>query len=241
MDEIGDNLAAGDGCLIGLVGYAQSGKDSAADALEERGYTRLAFADGVREALYALNPYVPIPRHIQEDWKLWTHMGNTTMHELVEAVGWDRAKTVPEVRRLLQFMGTEAGRDIHGADCWVNRAMAKAPKGGRVVFTDVRFPNEADAIKRRGGYLVRISRPGYGPANGHQSETNIDGIECDMLWHNDATLEDWRQVALHGANQLEARRKKDGRGGYPVGFGILVDKLLSATAKDRAERTEAAG
>ena len=45
--------------IIGLTGYAQSGKDSVADILVKNyGYTRIAFADPIRKLLYETNPAV---------------------------------------------------------------------------------------------------------------------------------------------------------------------------------------
>ena len=47
--------------IIGLSGYAQSGKDTVAKVLiEEYGFTRIAFADKIREFLYDLNPQVKV-------------------------------------------------------------------------------------------------------------------------------------------------------------------------------------
>ena len=46
--------------IIGLTGYAQSGKDTVAKILiEQYGFTRVAFADKIRELLYEMDPPVP--------------------------------------------------------------------------------------------------------------------------------------------------------------------------------------
>lgn len=159
---------------IGLVGYAQTGKDTAAEALAELGYVRVAFADGLRRALYNLNPLVQSGDEV------------VYLRHLVDACGWDRAKTECEdVRELLQRMGTEAGRDIHGEDCWVDLGIREAEKHDKVVFTDVRFPNEAAAVRRWGGGLIRIERPGTGPVNSHVSDQGLAQIACDETWTND--------------------------------------------------------
>ncbi len=47
--------------LIGFAGAARSGKDTAASFLVERGWQRKAFADPVRNMLYALNPDLRAP------------------------------------------------------------------------------------------------------------------------------------------------------------------------------------
>jgi hypothetical protein len=55
------------------------------------------------------------------------------------------------------------------------------------MITDVRFPNEADAVKQRGGYTINVQRlredgqPYYSsdrPAD-HISETALDGYNWD--------------------------------------------------------------
>jgi hypothetical protein len=77
----------------------------------------------------------------------------------------------PEIRGLLQRMGTEVGRQMFGEQVWINKAMEIAEREDNVVFSDVRFHNEADAILRAGGRLWRVTRPGVGPVNSHASRT----------------------------------------------------------------------
>lgn len=160
--------------IIGLCGYAGSGKDEAAKGLVACGWTRIAFADAVREVALAINPV------------LVGDPSNESAFRLADVVcdgQWLIAKAQPEVRRLLQAIGTEAGRKILGENVWVDAAMRKV--AGDTVFSDVRFPNEVAAIRERGGRIVRIERPGVGPVNGHVSETAIDCIEADYTIIND--------------------------------------------------------
>lgn len=158
--------------IIGLCGYAGAGKDTAAAGLIADGWLRVAFADGVREALLALNPEIALA---------------DLSGYLIHWEGWDNLKAnVPPVRELLQRMGTEAGRNIHGPDCWINIAKRKIDAStANVVITDVRFANEADAIRSWGGKVVYIERPGVGPVNGHVSEA-LD-FEPDERLLNDST------------------------------------------------------
>jgi hypothetical protein len=180
--------------MIGLVGYAQTGKDEAAKALAEFGWRRVSFADGVREALYALNPEV--------ECRLFDFLTVWKIRDMVDSVGWEEVKHIPKVREYLQRMGTEAGRDIHGQDCWVNRAMQRAADLPQVVFTDVRFPNEAAAIVARGGIMVSVERPGVGPVNGHVSDTGVADIECQETWVNDGDLNTWRKKVQENLKNL---------------------------------------
>lgn len=111
-------------------------------------------------------------------------------------------------RKLLQLLGTEAGRQIIHPNIWVNALFADWKSGyveqgaGWIeteddypnwIVTDVRFPNEAKAIKDRGGILIRINRPQY-LDNGlvirkdeHLSETALDDYDgFDYVIDNDS-------------------------------------------------------
>lgn len=171
--------------LFGLSGYARSGKDEAAKALEELGYKRVAFADKLREALVALNPivdeFLKFPDPIR-------------VADVVREYGWDGYKATEygdEVRALLQRLGTEVGRNVLGANIWVDAALNNLDPSGRYVVTDCRFPNEFKAVKARGGKVIRISRPGVGPANNHPSETSLDDFLFDAHVNNDGSLEEF--------------------------------------------------
>jgi hypothetical protein len=146
--------------IIGLCGYPGVGKDEIAKTLQFHGFARVAFADPMREALLAIDPLVD------------TDPLCMPLSELVSAWGWDMVKrTCPGVRLYLQRIGTEAGRNIHGEDCWVKIACRridaiKAP----VVVTDVRFANEVEALRARGAAIWHVTRPGVGRVNNHSSE-----------------------------------------------------------------------
>ena len=195
--------------LVGLSGYARSGKDEAAKVLvEEYGFKRIAFADKLRDFLYALNPIV---RHINAKVQVKTPGGKNLMldektpstitlgvrlRDVIDRYGWDGYKETPysqEIRELLQRLGTEAGRQTLWDSIWIDAALHDLDPNGNYVVTDVRFPNEAEAITQRGGRLVRIIRDGVGPANSHASETSLDDYPFIHGLRNDGSLEDFRE------------------------------------------------
>ena len=98
--------------IIGFCGLPRVGKDTAADWLvEKHGFTKFHPADAVKEMALIINPYV---------------LGGTRLAEFVAEFGWDEAKyRWHEVRRLLQVIGTEAGRDFFHPGTWVDRTMAE--------------------------------------------------------------------------------------------------------------------
>lgn len=162
---------------IGLIGYSQSGKDTIASILVEKyGYTRIAFADKIREFLYKLNPMVACSP-------------TGYLQDLVNLVGWDDAKQEPQVRKLLQNLGNSA-RKIIDENVWVTLALGNIDVNQRVVITDVRFENEAIMIKLMGGQLWRVKRIGVGPVNDHVSESELEGYKVDQIFVNSGTLKD---------------------------------------------------
>ena len=164
--------------IIGLTGYARSGKDTVAKILVDNyGYTRVAFADKIRELLYEVNPQV----------------GSTRLRALVSEYGWDVAKASPEVRHLLQELGVGA-RKVFGEGFWVHEAMKTMLSDPRpdmnYVVTDVRFLNEADMIKANKGQIWRVKRLDVSAVNSHLSETQMDGYKTDQIFVNNGTIED---------------------------------------------------
>jgi hypothetical protein len=162
--------------LIGLSGYARSGKDATAELLcLNYEFKRLSFADPMRNAIYKLNP-------------ICSERGRVA--DVVDEYGWEIAKATPEVRRLLQVFGTEVGREMFGGNFWIDQAFKQIDPAANVVIADVRFPNEADAIKARGGTVIRINRHNLSAVNGHKSEHALDNYMFDHVIYNDGTLDD---------------------------------------------------
>jgi hypothetical protein len=164
--------------IIGLSGYARSGKDTVAGMLIGlHGYDNRAFADGVRQFLFHLNPI------LEDGYRLI---------EVVNDYGWEYTKARTEVRRLLQELGLGV-RNFFGENCWVDRAMMGVSSSQKIVFTDVRFPNEAEMIKSLGGEIWRIQRPGIAPINNHPSESAMDNWQFDKMILNSAGMEGLKQ------------------------------------------------
>jgi len=164
--------------IIGLSGYARSGKDEVAKILvEEYGYTRAAFADKIREFLYETNPQI----------------GGNRLQHLIDTYGWEVAKSQPEVRHLLQSIGVGA-RKLLGDDIWIYQVLKDLHPSDKVVISDVRFKNEAKCIAARGGELWRVKRTGVEAVNSHVSEHDMDGYPVDKILKNEGTLEDLRTL-----------------------------------------------
>jgi hypothetical protein len=115
-------------------------------------------------------------------------------------------------REFLQRLGTEAMRDGLHINVWANALFAdyRLWSDGRKdwypkwIITDMRFPNEMDAIVKKGGITIRVVRPciecggiGYHKIScskqyqkEHPSETSLDDAEFDYEIINDGSIED---------------------------------------------------
>ncbi len=148
--------------LYGIIGPIGHGKTSVAKHLvNKHRFITGSFAGKLKEV--AAEIYVPLGaehRHFfgtQED-----------KAEPIAALGTTG-------RRILEVLGTEGARGAY-PDTWVRYALevtyATECKWDRLVFDDVRFPNEAKAIRRAGGEIIRVTASGKPiPPPKHESDT----------------------------------------------------------------------
>ena len=166
--------------IVGLAGYAQSGKDTIAAILAEKyGFKRLAFADKVRDLA------------LEVDDTLRTPYGNED---------WDELKKRPEVRKLLQDIGLGV-RKVLGEYTWIDQVLAQIEPDTNYVITDVRFPNEIDAIRSKGGKVGRISRMGVSAINDHESEHAVTNAQFDFYIENDGDLQELEDTVEFGVRE----------------------------------------
>lgn len=160
--------------LIGLYSPVPGcGKTTLADGLLGHGYVRRSFAAPLKAMLRTLLDHQGVPA---------LRIHRMLDGDLKEVPAPELAGRTP--RRAMQALGTEWGRDCLGPDFWAAAALAECDlaltDGRGVVIDDVRFPNEADAIRARGGLLVRITRPGLAAQGGHVSEGGLEGYRFDL-------------------------------------------------------------
>lgn len=178
---LGDHMT---GHLVGITGYATSGKDTFARSLALRGgFKVMGMSDALLEMAQVLNPLLQY-----DDGQLFE------FNRVVQALGYTEAKKIASVREYLQRLGTEAVRGVIGEDSWTRAAerkfVALLTEGTNVAVTGIRFPNEAQMIKAFGGTIVKIIRDGTQPSNGHSSDTELDKLPVDMVVFNNGSVDD---------------------------------------------------
>lgn len=168
--------------LIGLYSPApQSGKTFAATVMAHQGFQLVSFAE-------------PLKRMACE---FLTHFGYR-QDEAIKLVWADKHRLIPEIgitaRQLLQRLGTEFGRQQIADDIWIRCWKARVEQHDRVVTDDVRFLNEAEAVKAAGGQMWMIRRPGALHDWQHASEGALDQWDrFDVVIDNDGSLEQFRR------------------------------------------------
>lgn len=160
--------------IIGIAGPARSGKNEISKYLVKyHSFHEDSFAMPIRQSAIAL-------------------LGLSGLDEL------DDIKQEPHdtlggktPREYMQLMGTEFGRNMVFADIWVRGLINRTKKYERVVISDVRFDNEAEAIKSAGGIIIHVDRPTVRiEQSSHASEAGINPKMIDFRIINDETLDD---------------------------------------------------
>ena len=191
--------------FVGIGHVARVGKDTAAEALcRDLQFQRRSFADPLRDLAYETNPLVTSATRTVN-----TDIGHGRLQWVLNGSGgWEQAKNMyPEVRTFLQNLGS-AARKTFGEDFWIERLLASAKGVDRIVIPDVRHQNEADAIRARGGILIRINRPGR-VAAGHISETALVDFDWDEEFENSTSVADLQaNVVSFVKNWMQTKDRK---------------------------------
>lgn len=180
--------------VIGLAGRSRAGKDTVADYLVDLTQGRVerdAFADRLKLiAARALD----IKFHPDQVGAGAVRRWGDHLKENVEIVVRGPFGAIEDQvsgRRFLQRLGAEGIRDVLGPSVLVD-ALPLVRDCDLLVVTDVRFPNEAEAIRRAGGEVWEIFRPG-GPGDDHVSERRLPHTLVDRVITNDGALDDLRE------------------------------------------------
>ena len=191
--------------IFGIGGKARAGKGSIAKVfIKDYNFIEINFADSLKSYCsqtfnLPLNTFnddnlkdSPISEHltidvlkrfldvIEEDGGIPTSHIDLASIALIEF-------TSP--RHILQHMGTEIARKLVCDDVWIRIFKSKVNESERhIVCSDVRFPNEVNAIKELGGHALYVSRPSVEDAvRGHSSE-QLTSDSFDVIIDNSGDL-----------------------------------------------------
>jgi len=202
--------------IIGICGLIGSGKGTVGDILVEQGFTKVSFADKLKDGVATIF-----------GWNRAMLEGDTD-----ESRNWreqpddfwtqETGRNITP-RIVLQEFGTECMRDGFDDSIWVSllkKQMLDNP--GDYVIPDVRFRNEQDMIRELGGEIWRVQRGDvpewYGCAmldntTGSNLMESYDVHVSEYKWidmnnkfnstiYNNSTLEQLKQLVLNEISNL---------------------------------------
>lgn len=174
--------------VVGCIGNQGAGKDEICGYLRDKhSFVKVGFSDPIYELLWEMNPTI-----IDDiTGRYYSYQA------LVHIYDMDTVKRLyPEIRRWLQIIGTEYGRNVFGQDCWIRALDARIKDSPLVAIRDVRFENEIDYIRARGGFIVHVeSNRAPDRDQSHSSERLVFADHADYTVQNNGTLvELYRQL-----------------------------------------------
>lgn len=203
--------------LIGISGKIGSGKDTTAELIQLVTLYGLNYTDELKNVAPRLLDDPELKQYTLQNntWKIAKYAENLKViaslltgipREKFEDQEFKKTHLGPEwnnitVRTFLQTLGTNALRDNMNENVWVNSLFGNFEPTSHWLVTDTRFPNEADAIKERGGIVVRIHRGDS--VDAHESETALDDYDFDYVIHNTGSKEELLEEVVKFVNHYQ--------------------------------------
>ncbi len=164
--------------IIGIAGPAGSGKDTFADEIQKQvglaETTKLALSATLKEAVKIIYSFTHDQLYTKKKEKVDPYWGVSP-------------------RQVLQLIGTEVARTLD-ADIWLksfHKRMMEMEYGREhqtlTIIPDVRFPNEADWVRKHGILWHVTGRAGHLDSD-HATEVGLPISNCDLIVDNSGSL-----------------------------------------------------
>jgi ABC-type oligopeptide transport system ATPase subunit len=163
--------------IIGIIGEKGSGKTTAAECILKNNpdFKEVAFATPLKKMAEILKfPFINVYGTQQ-----------------------DKANIIPEYKtsfRQFAQCTSDSIKKLMGEDIFVKIAEQELDKNN-VVFSDVRYLNEASMIKKHRGYLIKIERNiKKDKYSNHSSELELHEIKPDITIKNNVKLDEFKHI-----------------------------------------------
>jgi hypothetical protein len=203
--------------IIGINGKIGAGKDTVGTIIQgllltnkNQSFEIKKFA-GKMKQIAAILTGIPVKKFEDQEFKTnlldveWGTIQDVPLNAIPPFADM-QFNVMMSVREFLQKLGTEAMREGLHKNVWVNALFVDYKESRRKVedeeyvkeypnwiITDLRFPNELDAVEKRHGITIRVTRPvekSKNTAKLHSSETALDKAVFDYEIINDGTMEE---------------------------------------------------
>jgi hypothetical protein len=177
--------------IVGIAGRKRTGKSTVSAKLVEHGFIEISFAAPIKRAAQVLLSGMGLKPEV-----IAYHEAHKEAQ--IDCLGHS-------YRVLLQALGTDLGRLLN-PDIWIHcaRQQLKASSAEHVVFSDVRFENEAAFIRDQRGLIIHLVRNTH-VVDTHVSESGIAAQRGDALVSNNGTLEGLYNRVFHALNNYDER------------------------------------
>lgn len=115
----------------------------------------------------------------------------------------DKSNVLPLLNKTVRQIWIEIGmkfREIY-SDTWIDNILV-GTKADILIITDLRFPNEFNKIKEKGGYCVRIDRWSVPPTNDEADFALAQCLGWDYVIENDSTLKNLHNEVMEMSKEL---------------------------------------
>ena len=203
--------------VIGICGKARAGKDTAAMAIADHIVAHAESVDFDESYVVGIEAFAgPIKSMVAMLLDFFGKGSVMEPGELYPYIQGDlKEEVIPEIgaspRTLMQTIGTEWGRGLINDNIWINSMRARYEKykmmadhgykGIYILMTDVRFENEAKAIKDLGGIILRIDRDPIdgldAESDAHASELGVPNDLVDYVVNNNEDIDKLKASVLY--------------------------------------------
>jgi len=183
--------------IIGLCGYKGSGKDTIADMLViNDNFIKIAFADFIRNALKELFDWDD-SNFSQEKKELPDEYWGVTPRKMCQELGTEFLRF--HCNDLISKDFKLPNGDNYSSTFHIKRInkevikLLELNKKTNIIFSDIRFQDELDYVKKLGGKIIRVSRDDIkkNSYSLHISEKNIYELNnVDYELNNNGTIKD---------------------------------------------------
>lgn len=205
--------------VIGLTGFAKSGKSTAASILKEMGGQEVAFAKHLKDVCAVVfethrdhfddQAFKEVEFYskrfiFRADVEKILNYFEIPARFIPEAMLQHEGVELTTPRHMAQYIGTEILRSID-ANVHINMAFKLAPQDAKfLICSDIRFENELLAVQARNGLTIGISRQAVMPKDVnklHGSEREIPTLitRSKSLIPNETTIEEFQKMVKREA------------------------------------------
>ncbi len=178
--------------IFSISGKARHGKDTIANVMvKDFGFRKISFADALKnisskmfnielDTFYNDNkkdkqfeePVVLDNLNIVLFSEYVSDVVGMPAHSIYDSLKDKAGKVFNTPRELLQYVGTELGREVD-TNLWLKLTSEELKKGGNIVVPDARFPNERELVKSMGGLNMLVLRNEVLRNDDHASENML--------------------------------------------------------------------